>query len=357
MTNRDSWIALAVSLSALLLTALLTAAALALGGYSPLVVLQSLLEGSFGSLDIFFGVTLVRAIPLVVIGLAVTVAFKSGVWNIGAEGQFYAGSMAGVWVGLSVGDYPSFVSVPLVFLSAAAAGAIWALLPALMRIRLGVGEVVTTILMNFVAIHLVSYVVRWPLQESRGVFPNTDLIDESVRLPIIIPGTGLHLGFVVAVICVVGLSIFFNNTGMGFQLRAMGGSKEATRVSGRARIPMLLIVTFLLSGSLAGLAGGIEITGRTFALYEGMSPGWGYTAIAVALLADLNFIAVLVTGIFFGALEGGAGAMQREAGIPAAWVSGIEALVLLSVLASDRILRRLLRSKKKYDVKERELDV
>jgi simple sugar transport system permease protein len=209
--------------------------------------------------------------------------------------------------------------------------------------------VVTTILMNFVAIHLVSYIVRWPLQEARGVFPNTDLIDKSVRLPSIVSGTGLHFGFVVAVILVIGLYFFFSNTSMGFQLRAMGGSPEATRVSGRSSIPGLLIVTFLLSGSLAGLAGGIEIAGRTFALYEGLSPGWGYTAIAVALLANLNFIAVLLTGIFFGALEGGAGAMQREAGIPATWVSAIEALVLLSVLASDRLFRRLLRPRRKQD--------
>ena len=218
-----------------------------------------------------------------------------------------------------------------------------------MRTRLGVSEVVTTILMNFVAIHLVSYIVRWPLQEARGVFPNTDLIDKSVRLPSIVSGTGLHFGFVVAVILVIGLYFFFSNTSMGFQLRAMGGSPEATRVSGRSSIPGLLIVTFLLSGSLAGLAGGIEIAGRTFALYEGLSPGWGYTAIAVALLANLNFIAVLLTGIFFGALEGGAGAMQREAGIPATWVSAIEALVLLSVLASDRLFRRLLRPRRKQD--------
>ena len=340
-----AWRALAVSLIAVLLTTLVTASALMLGGFSPLLAFDSLVQGSLGSIDIFLGVTLVRAVPLILTGLAVTVAFKSGVWNIGAEGQFYAGAIAAVWVGLGVGDFPSFLSIPLVFLAAAAAGSFWAFLPALMRIRLGVGEVVTTILMNFVAIHLVSYVVRWPLQEARGIFPNTDLISDSVRLPSIVPGTGLHLGFVVAVIIAIGLAFFFSSTVLGFSLRSLGESQEVTRVSGRFHVSQLLFVTFLLSGCLAGLAGGIEISGRTFALYEGLSPGWGYTAIAVALLANLNFKAVLLTGIFFGALEGGAGAMQREAGIPAAWVSGIEALVLLSVLASDRLFRRLLKPK------------
>ena len=352
MKGSNPWLALLVSLLAVLLTALFTATALMLGGFSPVAALQALIEGSMGSIDNFLGVTLVRAVPLILTGLAVAVAFKSGVWNIGAEGQFYAGAIAAVWVGLSLGDHPSFFSIPAVFLAAALAGSFWAFIPALMRIRLGVSEVVTTILMNFVAIHLVSYLVRWPLQEERGVFPNTDLIAESVRLPKIIAGTGLHLGFLVAVMLALGLAGLFNHTVLGFNLRSLGESQEATRVSGRSNISSLLVVTFLLSGCLAGLAGGIEITGRTFALYEGLSPGWGYTAIAVALLANLNFKAVLLTGIFFGALEGGSGAMQREAGIPAAWVSGIEALVLLSVLASDRLFRRLLGSKWQSKLRE-----
>ena len=176
MKDSSPWLALLVSLMAVLLTAFLTATALMLGGFSPVVALQALIEGSMGSIDNFLGVTLVRAVPLILTGLAVAVAFKSGVWNIGAEGQFYAGAIAAVWVGLSLGDYPSFFSIPAVFLAAALAGSFWAFIPALMRIRLGVGEVVTTILMNFVAIHLVSYLVRWPLQEERGVFPNTDLL-------------------------------------------------------------------------------------------------------------------------------------------------------------------------------------
>ncbi len=356
MKSSSSSSALLVSLMAVFLTTLLTAVALLLGGFSPLLAFQSLVEGSLGSLDNFFGVTLVRSVPLILTGLAVTIAFKSGVWNIGAEGQFYAGASAAVWVGLSLGDHPSFLSVPAVFLAAALAGSLWALLPALMRVRLGVGEVVTTILMNFVALHLVSYLVRWPLQEERGIFPNTDLISESVRLDKIVSGTDLHWGFPIAVILAMGLAVFFNNTILGFNLRSLGGSQEATRVSGRSNISSLLVVSFLASGCLAGIAGGIEITGRTFALYEGLSPGWGYTAIAVALLANLNFKAVLFTGIFFGALEGGSGAMQREAGIPAAWVSGIEALVLLSVLASDRLLKGFLKTNWKSESRETDLD-
>lgn len=332
---------LAVSLVALTLTGIFTAGALWIGGYAPMSALGSLFMGAFGSVDRFLSVTLVHAVPLVLTGLAVAVAFRAGVWNIGAEGQFYAGAVAGVWMGLHVGHLPAVMAISATLLAAGAAGSLWALVPAVMRIRLGVGEVITTILMNFVAIHLVSYVVRWPLQEARGVFPNTDMVGEAVRLPILIPGTRLHAGFALAMVLCLVLWAVFRFTAFGFGVRAVGASEAAARLSGRIDVRRVVLSTFLISGALAGLAGGVEISGRTFALYEGLSPGWGYTAIAVALLAGLNPLGVVFTGILFGALEGGAGAMQREAGVPAAWVSGIEALVMLAVLAVDQAARRI----------------
>lgn len=339
------WLApLGTAVTALVVTGVLAAGALVLGGHDPSAAFRSLVGGSFGSLDVFFSVTLVRAVPLVLTGLAVAVAFRAGIWNIGAEGQLYAGAVAGVWVGLNVGHLPSLVAIPAVLVASAGAGALWALIPALMRLRLGVGEVITTILMNFVAIQMVSYAVRWPLQESRGVFPATDRLAEAVRLPVLIPGTRLHAGVALAVVLGLGLWALLRFTAFGFRLRAVGASPAAARISGRIDTGRVLLVTFLVSGALAGLAGGVEISGRTFALYEGLSPGWGYTAIAVALLAGLNPIGVLFTGILFGALEGGAGAMQREAAIPEAWVSGIEALVILAVLAVDQAVRRWPRS-------------
>ncbi len=332
---------LAVSLVALALTGIFTAGALWIGGYSPTSALGSLFAGAFGSMDRFLSVTLVHAVPLTLTGLAVAVAFRAGVWNIGAEGQLYAGAVAAVWVGLHVGHLPAPIAISLTLLAAGAAGSLWALVPAVMRLRLGVGEVITTILMNFVAIHLVSYMVWWPLQEARGVFPNTDMVGEAVHLPILIPGTRLHVGFALALVLCLVLWAVFRFTAFGFGLRAVGASQAAARLSGRIDVGRVVLFTFLISGALAGLAGGVEISGRTFALYEGLSPGWGYTAIAVALLAGLDPLGVIFTGILFGALEGGAGAMQRDAGVPAAWVSAIEALVMLAVLAVDQVARRI----------------
>jgi simple sugar transport system permease protein len=322
--------------AAVALTAAVGTALLWLGGYDSLAAGRAMLSGSLGGWDVFVSITLVRAVPLILTGLAVALAFRAGVWNIGAEGQLYAGAIAAVWVGLGGGGLPAPLLVPCVLVAGAVGGAAWALVPTLMRIRLGVGEVITTILMNFVGIHLAAYMVHGPLQESRGVFPQTDQIVAAARLPRLLPGTRLHIGFAIAIALVIMLTFVVRRTRFGFHLRAVGASPAAAAVSGRIDTSRVIVVSFLASGAIAGLAGGVEISGLTFALYENLSPGWGYTAIAVALLAGLSPGGVVVTGVFFGALQAGAGAMQRDAGIPAAWVGVVEALVILAVLALDR---------------------
>jgi simple sugar transport system permease protein len=331
---------LAAGAGALVLTALASGVLLALGGYDPLAAAGAMLAGAFGSADALLSITLVRSVPLILTGLAVALAFRAGVWNIGAEGQLYAGAIAGVWVGLSGGELPAGLLVPAVLLASAGAGAAWALVPTLMRLHLGVGEVITTILMNFVGIHLAAFMVHGPLQEPRGVFPQTDQIALAARLPPLVPGTRLHVGFALAVALAVALSLTLRRTRIGFRIRAVGASPEAAVVSGRIDARRVILLSFLASGALAGLAGGVEVAGLTYALYEGLSPGWGYTAIAVALLAGLSPLAVLGTGVLFGALEAGAGAMQRDAGIPAVWVIAVQALIILAVLAIDQLRRR-----------------
>jgi simple sugar transport system permease protein len=325
---------------AVLATLAAAALLLTLGGYDAGAALGALVRGAAGSPRTFVSVTLVRSVPLLLTGLAVALAFRAGVWNIGAEGQLYAGAVAATVVGLAGGDAPAAVLLPAVVLAALVAGAAWAAIPALMRIRLGVGEVVPTILLNFVAIDLAAWLVHGPLQESRGVFPQSDPIAVGARLPVVAEGVRLHHGFTLALGAALLLWLVLRRTRGGFMVRAVGASPAAAEVAGRMPSRGVLWAVFLASGGLAGLAGGVEVSGVTHALYEGLSPGHGYTAIAVALLAGLHPVGVVLTALFFGALEGGAGAMQREAGIPAAWVRGIEALVILSVLAVDRGVRR-----------------
>jgi len=324
---------------ALLATTLVAAGSLWLGGLDPLQAGAALVRGSVGS-PTALTITMVRAVPLILTGLAVSLAFRAGVWNIGAEGQLYAGAIAAVAVGIGGAGLPALILVPVVLLAAALAGALWAAVPAFMRVRLGVGEVITTILMNFVGVYLAAYMVSGPLQEARGIFPQTDPIADAAQLPILLPGTRVHMGVVLAVAVGAVMWVVFKRTRFGFAVRAVGSAPKAARIVGLIPVDRVMIISFLASGAIAGLAGGVEIAGVTFALYADLSPGWGYTAIAVALLGGLHPIAVIGTGLLFGALGSGAAAMQRDAGIPLAWASAVEALVILSVLAVDQVRRR-----------------
>ena len=337
MPDRGKLEALGVALVAVLITLAVAASLLSLGGFDPVTAARALVGGAFGSREALLSITLVRSVPLILTGLAVALAFRAGVWNIGAEGQLYAGAIAAVWVGLTFGGLPAPLLVPCVLGAAALAGALWAAIPTFMKLRLGVGEVITTILMNFVGIYVAAYAVHGPLQEERGVFPQTEQIAEGAHLPLLIGGTRLHIGFALALALAAALALVFRRSRLGFEIRAVGASADAARVSGRIDPRRVVLLSFLGSGAIAGLAGGVEVAGVTHALSEGLSPGWGYTAIAVALLARLDPLAVIVTGLLFGVLGAGAGAMQRDAGIPAVWVGVVEALIILAVLAVDQL--------------------
>jgi ABC-type uncharacterized transport system permease subunit len=276
---------------------------------------------------------LVRATPLIVAGLAVSLAFRGGVFNIGAEGQLLIGAVAGTAVTLLVGPTLGRATLIIALLAAALAGASWAAIAAELRRRFHVLEIISTIMLNFIAINFVSFLVRGPLQEPARIYPQTESIAEAARLPTILPGTRLHLGFAIAIALAVTLSWTFRKTAAGFRVRAAGASPRAAWSAGEIDVGRTSYAVFLLSGALAGLAGGIEISGVTFALYENLSPGYGYTAIAVALIAGLNPLGVIASGIFFGVLETGAIALQRELAIPSSVASVAEAALILAVLA------------------------
>jgi ABC-type uncharacterized transport system permease subunit len=280
---------------------------------------------------------LVRATPLIMAGLAVAVAFQAGVLNIGADGQLLAGATAAVIVGVKLGGVLGGGALPTALIAGALAGAGWAGIAAILRTRFRVLEVISTIMLNFVAAYGVSYLVRGPLQEPTHVYPQTETIASGAQLPRILPGTRLHLGFIVVVGIAIVLWWVFRATAVGFRFRASGTNPFAARSAGMIDVTRVTTMAFLVSGALAGVAGAIEVCGVTFALYENISPGYGYTAIAVALLAGLHPLGVVVTGIVFGALEVGANALQRDANIPATLAAVIEAVVILLVIAVSQI--------------------
>jgi simple sugar transport system permease protein len=220
-----------------------------------------------------------------------------------------------------------------------AAGAAWIVVPVILRLRFGVLEVISTLLLNFVAEALVSLMVQGPLQEPAGIYPQSAPIAESARLPLL-PGTRLHLGFLVAVVAAAGIWYLYRRTWWGLRLLALGEGPRAAKVSGRVNVRRMLTIALLVSGGLAGLAGGFEVSGVSYALYQNLSPGYGFTAIAVALLARGHPVSIVFAGILFGALEAGAGAMQRDAGIPAVAVLIVEAVIILVLLLGEVATRR-----------------
>jgi simple sugar transport system permease protein len=187
-------------------------------------------------------------------------------------------------------------------------------------------------MMNFVALYMVGYLVRGPLQEPLKIYPQSSTIAAPAQLPIIVPGTRLHLGFVVALACAGALWWSLRWTAAGFRVRAIGSNPNAAQSAGQIDVGRTTMRAFLLSGALAGMAGAIEVTGVTYSLYENLSPGYGYTAIAVALVGTLHPGLTVLSGILFGALEAGASAMQRDAGIPSVLASVVEASIILLLL-------------------------
>lgn len=324
-------------------TTLLTGVALAMlvllliaTGHNAGVALTALARGAFGSWYAITSATLVRAVPLAFAGLAVAIAFRAGILNIGAEGQLLMGAAIAAAVASVVGSLPAPIAIVLILLAGTAAGGAWASIAALLRQKFGVLEVISTIMLNFLAQYLIGWLVRGPLQEPTRVNPQSASLPEALHLPVMLDGTRLHVGVLLAIALAVGAWWWLKETAGGFRLRAVGANAAAAATTGQINVGRTVVLAFIASGTLAGLAGAVEFTGVTYALYDNFSPGYGFTAIAVALLARLNPIGVLVTALLFGALEAGANAMQRDAGVPSVVVSVVEATLILLVVAAER---------------------
>ena len=325
-------VALAVAIAAT--TTTLLVAVLAAGGFDVAAALAALGRGAAGSPSAFFSGTLVRATPLLLAGLGVAIAFQGGVLNIGAEGQLLVGATVGAAV--AIGAPLGVATLPVALVAGTLAGASWAAIAAVLRHRFGVLEVISTIMLNFVAQFGVAWIVRGPLQEPTGIYPQSASVPESARLPMLVPGTRLHWGFALGLIAALAAWFVIRHTAAGFRLRAVGANADAAVSAGRVRASRVAFGAFLVSGALAGLAGAVEVSGDTYALYDNLSPGYGYSAIAVALLARLDARLVVVSAILFGGLEAGGVAMQRDAGVPSVVVNVVEAVLILMVLAADR---------------------
>jgi simple sugar transport system permease protein len=311
---------------------------LAAGGFQVGASLVALWRGAFGSWDAILSATLVRMTPLLLIGVGIVIALRAGVINLGGDGQLMAGAVAATAVGLSL--HTGLLAVITGLTASCAAGAAWTLLPAWLKARYGTMEVVSTIMMNFLAAFAVSFLVRGPLQEPTRLYPQSASIPSENQLLLLVEGSRVHAGILIAVMAAVGAWIVLEQTAAGFRLHATGSNPHAAELAGRIDVRRVQRAAFLTSGALAGLAGGVEVLGVTYALYENLSPGYGYSAIAVALLARLGPLRAVGSALLLGALSAGASAMQRDAGIPAGAAAAVEATLILAVLGLQAIVLR-----------------
>ncbi|MCX7853625.1 MAG: ABC transporter permease, partial [Caldilineales bacterium] len=320
---------------------------IALAGGNPLAAYMGLFQGAFGSAKAL-SETAVWATPYIFAGLAVALAFKGGLFNIGAEGQLAFGAVATAWVGYALPEHlglnlPAVVHLPLAIGAGVLVGALWAAIPGVLKAYTGAHEVINTIMMNYIALNLVSYLLNGPMKDPNplNVIARTPLIAETARIPPIIGGLRLHWGFPLA-LAVAGLVWWLLwKTTLGFEIRTVGANIHAARYAG-IHVRRILVLTMAFSGALAGLAGVIEVTGLNYRHELGFSIGYGFDAIAIALLGKTHPVGVILAALLFGAMRNGATRMQFLTQIPVDIISVIQALILLFV-AADAIIRFLYR--------------
>ncbi len=312
---------------AALLAAVVVASGLAgLAGAEPLGVLGLIVTGAVGSKFALLE-TLNRATPLIFCGLSVAVAFRARLWNIGAEAQFYAGAVVAVLLGTGAIGAPFVLSVSAVM--AMLAGALVLLGPVLLKTRLGVDEVVTTLLLNFIMLLFVSYLLEGPMKDPAGMgWPKSAALIAEARLPRLVTGLRLHWGFALALIAAGVVWVVQTRTTLGFEMRAVGQNATAARFAGMP-VTAVLVKTALLSGGLAALGGWSEVAGLKGHLSLDLSPGFGYTGIIVAMLAMLRPLAVVPAAIFVAGVFVGSDSMSRAAGVPTYIADMLLAVALL----------------------------
>ncbi|MCO5073870.1 MAG: ABC transporter permease [Rhizobiaceae bacterium] len=313
-------------------------------GASPFSVFYLVAKGAAGS-QFALMETLSRATPLIFTGLAVAVAFRAKLWNIGAEAQLYMGGVMTVVLGTGLLPLPSYLLIPIIMVAVMAAGALLLLGPAVLKTRFGVDEVVTTLLLNFIVLLFVSMLLEGVLKDPMGLgWPQSQKLIAEARLPRIVTGRRLHYGFVIAVVAAVAMWVVMKKTTLGYEMRAVGHNPEGARFLG---IPVnrVLMKTALLSGGLAALAGFSEVAGLKGNLTLDLSPGFGYTGIVVAMLAVLNPLGVVASAIFVAGVFVGADAMSRSAGVPSYIADVMVATSLLTMVTAMLLVRYRVRWK------------
>ncbi len=304
----------------------------------PLTAYWALVVGSFGSLNAIVS-TMAQAAPLVLAGLAIGLGFKAGLFNIGAQGQFLIGALAAAAAGVATAGLPPIVAIPATVLAGAIAGLAYGFIPGFLKAFTGAHEVVTTIMLNYVAIQIIAYAASGPLRGAHATFARTETIT-TATLPILIGRDG-HLGILLALVAVPIIAWLLFRSTLGFEIRTVGANPDAARYAGMGA-RSLIVLTMAISGLLAGLAGTIEVLGKVHHLPAAYATSVGFDAIAVALLGRAHPVGILLAAILFGAMRAGSGLMQIQAGIPVQMINVLQAVILF-FLAAELLVRAVFR--------------
>ena len=316
-----------------------------LSGKNPLTAYAALFSGAF--ID-YWGLadTLVRACPLILTALAFLIPFQTGLFNIGAEGQLYAGALFGTIVALYLTGLPVPLHITLCFLAGFLGGALWGLIPAVLRAYYNVNELIVSLMLNYVAINIVGFLLQGPMSVPGAPYPYSDAINPDLELAPILSRTDAHWGILVAAVACLFVFLLLNRSTSGFSLRTVGRSVDAARYAGMSA-KRQIIQSMMAAGGLAGIAGAIEILGVKFRLFHAFASGVGFEGIIVAFLAQGQAALVLVAGFLFAGLQSGAGTMQRAAGVDVSVVDAIQGIIILfvtiglSIRFRDKILSRI----------------
>jgi simple sugar transport system permease protein len=333
----------AMPILAMLAALLIGAVMLVLLKANPLEAYATMVTGVFGSVS-GFTQSLVKATPLLLVGLGICIAFRASVINIGGEGQIILGAVMGTWFALAFRTWPGWLLLPLTLIVGFIAGAVWGFVPGILKARLAVNEILSTVMMNAIAAQLMNLLVRGPLIDPAGIKAGTYLaqserLPEQVWLTRLVPQTLLHSGAIVAVVLAIVVYIFLWRTTIGYRIRAVGLNPDASRYAG-IPVPFYQALSLTLAGGFAGLAGIIEVLGVQHRLLEGITGGYGFTGIVAALFGGLHPLGLIPAAWLFGSLLVGADMMQRAVQVPSALVDTMMGLVVLFVVGSALWSRR-----------------
>src|SRR5512136_3030061 len=333
----------ALATSGMLAALLVGAMMLLLMRANPLTAYAAMISGALGDVS---GITqsLAKATPLLLVGLGICIAFRASVINIGGEGQIIAGALMATWFPLTFRTWPGWLLIPATMIMGFIAGAAWGLVPGVLKARLNVNEILSTVMMNAIALQLMNLLLRGPLIDPAGVAAGTYLaqserLPEQVWLPKLVPQTLLHAGAIIAVVLAVAVYIFLWRTTIGYRIRAVGLNPDASRYAG-INVPFYQALSLTLAGGFAGIAGAVEVIGVQHRLLEGITSGYGFSGIVAALFGGLHPLGTIPASFLFGGLLVGADKMQRAVQVPSALVDTIMGLVVLFVVGSALLSRR-----------------